>query len=285
MSTTPVRTGPREALGLRGLTARHPVAVFTALALAVGWPIISVPALASHGLIPGGELPQEPFALGTLVLAMLPAALWVVTVADGPDGRRALLRRAFQWRFGGGWWIVAAVAVPALTLALGLATGGRIATDDVAGALVGGTVSFLTALLIVHVWEELVWAGFVQTTLERRHGLVVAAVLTAIPFAAIHVPLQLIGDLTASSVLVSVLALFGFAVVMRLGVGLVLRGTAASVLAAGVFHASFNASANEDGLVDRLLDDAWAATDVLAPLATMILVGVLAMVLRGRSAG
>jgi membrane protease YdiL (CAAX protease family) len=130
-----------------------------------------------------------------------------------------------------------------------------------------------------------VWAGFVQTTLERRHGLAVAAVLTAVPFAAIHVPLQLIGDVTASSVLVSVLALFGFAVVMRLGVGLVLRGTAASVLAAGVFHASFNASANEDGLVDRLLDDAWVSTDILAPLATMLLVGVLAMVLRGRSAG
>ena len=282
MSTTPVRTGPPEALGLRGLTARHPVGVFVALALAVGWPVISVPALASHGVIPGGELPQEPFALGTLVLAMLPAVLWVVTVTEGPAGRRALLRRAFQWRYAGRWWAVAVVAVPVLTLALGLATGGRIANADVAGALVGGTVSFLTALLIVHLWEEMVWAGFVQTTLERRHGLVVAALLTAAPFAAIHVPLQLVGDLTASSVLVSVLALFGFAAVMRLGVGLVLRGTGASVLAAGVFHAGFNASANEDGLVDLLLD-AGAPTDLLAPVATLLLVGFLATVLRGRS--
>ena len=54
----------------------------------------------------------------------------------------------------------------------------------------------LTAVLLVHLWEETVWAGFFQGRLEQRHGFLPAAALTAVPFAAaVHLPLSFTGDL------------------------------------------------------------------------------------------
>jgi ABC-type glycerol-3-phosphate transport system permease component len=39
-----------------------------------------------------------------------------------------------------------------------------------------------------------VWAGFFQARLKGRFNLVLAAVLTALPFAGVHVPLLLLSD-------------------------------------------------------------------------------------------
>jgi hypothetical protein len=124
MSTTgarrPVHAPPG---GLRDLVARRPLTAFLVLLFGVGWPLMSVPALTAHGVLPGGPLPQEPFALGTTLLVMLPAALWVTAVADGRPAVRALLRRAVRWRFGAGWWAAVLLALPVLTLTVGLVAG------------------------------------------------------------------------------------------------------------------------------------------------------------------
>lgn len=77
------------------------------------------------------------------------------------------------------------------------------------------------------------WAGSVPTRLERRHHLVVAALLTAAPFSAIHVPIVLIGESDVLPALVGVLVL---GVAMRLLVGVFLRSTGGSLLAAGLVH-------------------------------------------------
>jgi membrane protease YdiL (CAAX protease family) len=254
MPTTDARRPiPTRAGGLRGRVARRPLTAFLVLVAAVGWPLMSVPALTAHGVLPGGPLPQEPFALGTTLLVMLPAALWVTAVADGRPAVRALLRRAVQWRFGLGWWAAALLALPVLTLAVGVAAGQGLQTGDLLATLASGALSVGTAVLLVHLWEETVWAGFFQGRLEQRHGFLPAATLTAVPFAAVHLPLVFIGDLTAGRVALAVGALFVLGVVMRLLVGATVRGAAGSLLAAGVVHASFNASNNEGNLVDDLL--------------------------------
>src|SRR3712207_7962977 len=49
-----------------------------------------------------------------------------------------------------------------------------------------GVLSVVTAVLLVHLWDETVWAGFFQGRLQRRHGFLPAAALTAVPFAAVH---------------------------------------------------------------------------------------------------
>jgi uncharacterized protein len=254
MSATDARRPvPAPPGGLRSRVARHPLSAFLVLVAVVGWPLMSVPALTTHGVLPGGPLPQEPFALGTTLLVMLPAALWVTAVADGRPAVRALLRRAVRWRFCAGWWATVLLALPVLTLAVGVAAGQGLQTGDLLPALASGAFSVVTAVLLVHLWEETVWAGFFQGRLEQRHGFLPAAALTAVPFAAVHLPLAFIGDLTAARVGLAVGALFVLGVVMRLLVGATVRGAAGSLLAAGFVHASFNASNNEGNLVDDLL--------------------------------
>lgn len=254
MSATDARRpAPARAGGLRGRVAHRPLTAFLVLVAVVGWPLMSVPALTVHGVLPGGPLPQEPFALGTTLLVMLPAALWVTAVADGRPAVRALLRRAVQWRFGAGWWAAVLLGLPVLTLAVGAAAGQGLQTGDLLATLASGALSVVTAVLLVHLWEETVWAGFFQGRLERRHGFLAAAALTAVPFAAVHLPLAFTGDLTPGAVGLAVGALFVLGVVMRLLVGATVRGAAGSLLAAGIVHASFNASNNEGNLVDDLL--------------------------------
>src|SRR5918997_6135277 len=244
---------PATGHGLRGRVARHPLAAFLVLAVGMGWPLLSVPALTAHGVLPGGALPEEPFALGTTLLVMLPAALRVTAVADGPGAVRALLRRAVRGRFGAGWWAAVLLALPVLTLTVGLVAGAGVRTGDLLAMLGRGAFSVVTAVLLVHLWEETVWAGFFQGRLEQRHGLLPAAALTAVPFAAVHLPLAFIGELTAGRLALAIGALFVLAVLMRLLVGVTVRGAAGSLLAAGLVHASFNAANNEGNLVDDLL--------------------------------
>jgi uncharacterized protein len=278
---TASNTDTHAVPGLRALAARRPLTVFLALVLGIGWPILALPGLAHNGLIPGGDLPEEPFALATVLLVLLPAALWVTAATDGRAGVRALLRRTVQWRFGPGWYAAILLGLPVIATALGLLTGGSLREVDWPAVLLNyAVVQVLPAVVIINLWEETAWAGFLQTRLEQRHGLIAAAMLTAVPFALVHVPLLFAADepvLAAAGVLLLV------AVLHRLLFGLVLRGTAGSVLAVGLLHATFNATNNpEDGLLSRLLAE--VDTGWLTPAAAVVLTALLAVVvLRRRS--
>jgi membrane protease YdiL (CAAX protease family) len=284
VETTSPLTGPAHrppAAGrLRRWVARRPLTAFTVLVFAAGWPVLAVPALSAHGVLPGGALPVEPFVLAALLLVMLPAALGVTAVVDGRPGVRALLARALQWRFGAGWWAAVVLGLPVTTLAVGLASGRTPTVDGAAAVLLDAVVSIGTALLLVNLWEETVWAGFLQTRLQRRHGPGTAAGLTAVAFAGIHVPLQLTGEVTVASVASAVGLLLVLGLLVRVMAGVVLAGTGGSVLAVAVLHALFNASTAEDDLVDRLLSG--GAPLPLAVLAAVLLTAAAAAALRAR---
>ena len=267
-----------QAGGFRGWAARRPLTAFLVLALGFGWPVLSLAPLTDHRVVPDGGLPGEVWIFATLVLVMLPAALWVTWVTDGRSGVRALLRRTFRWRIGLVRWAVVLFAIPLTTLALGVGTGRSLQTSDLIGVLAGELVALVIALVLANLWEETVWAGFLQTRLERRHGLVVAAALTAVPFAAIHLPLQFVGEFSAASVTSGVGLLLVVSVLFRLMVGVVLRAAADSVLAIAVLHAVWNTSNNEDGLVDQLLSG--GQPTVFAVAAVALLTAVVAAALR-----
>ena len=260
--------------GFRGWTARHPLSAFAAIVFPLGWVILGVPALAFHGAIPGGRLPGELFALALTVLVMLPTAAWVVSVTEGRRGVRALFARTFRWRFPVGWWVFVLLAMPVASLAVGAALGRSIGTGDLASVLVSGLLSgFLLPLVLVNLWEETVWAGFVQTRLEARHGLLAGASLTAVGFAGIHLPLVFAAELSPSTLFESLGFLVVAAFVFRLTVGVVMRGAAGSVLAIAVLHATWNASSGEDGIVDELLA---GGQPVLVAVLALVLITVAA---------
>jgi membrane protease YdiL (CAAX protease family) len=130
--------------------------------------------------------------------------------------------------------------------------------------------SIVLAVVVINLWEETVWAGFFQTRLEARFNFVVAAVLTALPFAGVHVPLLLLdGQVSVLSVLMGIAGLLILGIVVRLLMGVMMRAALDSVLAVGILHQIFDASNNNGALVDSLLDGADAGN--MTQLAAVVL--------------
>ena len=120
--------------------------------------------------------------------------------------------------------------------------------------------------------------------MEARFNFVVAAVLTALPFAGVHVPLLLLDDqVSALSILKGIAGLLILGMVIRLLMGVTLRATLDSVLAVGILHQIFDASNNNGALVDFLLDGADAGN--MTQLATVVLTVLIAAWLLWRRPG
>jgi CAAX protease family protein len=280
ISTAPSRVYPAPAphgdlqlTGLRGWVARRPLTGFLVIVLGATWLLLSIPVLAFHGVIPGANLPIEVFALASTLLILLPTALWVTWITDGRAGLRALFARVFRWRFGIGWWLVVLFGLPVIALLLGLIFGGSLHTADLGMVLIKQVGLIILAVVVINLWEETVWAGFFQTRLEARFNFVVAAVLTALPFAGVHLPLLLLDDhVSPLSVSTGVAGLLILGIVVRLLMGVTMRGAADSVLAVGVLHQVFDASNNNGALVDSLLDgaDAGNITQFAAVILTIL---------------
>ena len=280
----PAPHGDLRSTGLRGWVARRPLTGFLVIVLGLTWLLLSIPVLAFHGVIPGASLPVEVFALAATLLILLPTALWVTSVTDGRAGVRALFARVFRWRFGIGWWLVVLFGLPMIALLLGLVFGGFWQTADLGPVLIKQLGSILLAVVVINLWEETVWAGFFQTRLEARFNFVVAAVLTALPFAGVHVPLLLIDDhVSALSVVKGIAGLLILGIVVRLLIGVMMRAAADSVLAVGILHQIFDASNNNGALVDSLLDGADAGN--MTVLAAAVLTVLIASWLLWRRPG
>ncbi len=284
---TPERSPSVPTTGLRRLATRYPLTLFLVLALGMAYAFSGLVLLAQHGVIPGGSLPAmldldyERAASGPLVLlGLMPATLVVTALEGGRPAVRALFRRVFRWRVALVWWLVAVVALPLTTVALAIILGDTLQVPS-PGILASEAGSIAVAILLINLWEETAWAGFFQTRLERRHPFYIAALLTAVPFAAIHMPLQVINGMTAPvDLAVQFLALVTFSFVVRSLLGIVLRGARDSILVVGVLHTFFNRSNNVDGIVADLLDGSQRQLAALA--ATTVLTVVAGVVMRRR---
>jgi hypothetical protein len=97
-----------------------------------------------------------------------------------------------------------------------------------------------------------------------------AAVLTAVPFALIHMPLQFIGEFSAASLAAALVLLLIVSMVFRLLLGVVLRGARDSVLAVALLHT----------IVAALVDGPGRGLAALS--ATAVLAAIVAVVIRRR---
>ena len=132
-----------------------------------------------------------------------------------------------------------------------------------------GTYLFATLIfpmLLINLWEETAWAGFVQTRLMARHGLLTGSLLTALPFAAIHIPLSFEGDPIWSEAATNITLVFLLAFFARYLLGAHLLDTG-SLLAVAIQHASWNATQNVDGI-----EGDWQF--ILATALLTVLIGV-----------
>jgi membrane protease YdiL (CAAX protease family) len=249
------------ATPVRAWTARHPVAAFLIIVFALAYPLMALPILATHGVIPGGglieRLPIAADELAGLLLtvgALVPATVYVTWAVDGRAGLRRLLSRLLRWRVNAVWWLVVLVALPALTVGIALVLGDSPRDVDPVDALARQAGLLAVNLALVNLWEEAAWSGVLQTRLEHRHSLVVAALLVAVPFALIHWPLAFFGEITAAGAAVALIGYLVLCAIFRPMLAVVLRGTGGSVLLVAVLHSVFNRSNNENGIAAGLLD-------------------------------
>jgi membrane protease YdiL (CAAX protease family) len=134
--------------------------------------------------------------------------------------------------------------------------------------------------IMVNIWEGAAWAGFLQTRLERRHTVFVAALITAVPFGFIHWPLAFFGDVTVASAAVGLVFYLILGVIFRPMLGVFLRGTRDSVLLVALLHSVFNRTNNDNGIAVVVLQG--DARVLALPIAAVILTTVTAIVIRRR---
>ena len=190
MTTTPTRRLDTRAL-----------LPFVAVALPVGWVLLSIPLVA--------DLPIEPFVLATLLLGLVAPAL-LLTRRDPATSIRALLHDC--WRVPRPLVLLPALLVIPVTT---WAVAGPNGSDVDGGVIAGLTVNIVSSVLIVNVWEEMAWAGFVQRRAALRWGVIGGAVATAAMFTGIHLPLAFYGADDTSDVLVNVAAMVVEGIGMR----------------------------------------------------------------------
>jgi uncharacterized protein len=272
--------------GVRAFAARHPVTAFLIMAFGIAYPVMSLLALAVHRVIPGGPLldqlpfpPDEITGLTLTMFALLPSALFVTWAADGRPGIVRLFKRIVRWRFGVGWWLAVLAGLPVLTVVSTLILGGSLESIHPVGLFWNQLRLLLINFILVNLWEETAWAGVMQTRLERRHNIFVAAALTALPFGFIHLPLAFLSEITIASVLISLAAYILLGLFLRPLVGVVLRGSRDSLLAAGLMHSVFNRTNNDNGIAAALLNGQLYRLGIL--IAVVVLIAALAL-LAGR---
>lgn len=175
---------------------RHPISAFLVAAYTLSIVIFAVPVLSEQGLgIVPIELPGTGAFLLLLTAAMVAVTFGVTAIADGRDGVRDLRRRAFRFLISPIWYATALILLPLAALGAAVAIEGTQVTSALAAEpaiAVDWIVEIAVAYLLINLWEELAWSGFVLHRLQPRFGPVRATALTTWAHAAIHLPLLVV---------------------------------------------------------------------------------------------
>lgn len=257
------------------VAARHPIAAFLVLCLAINWAMILPPLRTAMDVLPLG--PQGSESVATL-LGVAGAAFLVTAAADGRDGIRDLASRSLRWRVGIQWHLLALFAMPLAVLAAATALYGWAPARNIADSgpelLTRALPLFVMLVVLFNLPEEIGFTGFLQARLQDVHGPLKASALTALPFALFHMPANLVegGWVFALVFLPIQTVLFVF---VRALIIWFYNAAGNSVLIAGLFHASFNTTVNTFN--DYL--PAAAGTSVLigTAVATLTATAILAL--------
>ena len=275
------------------LAARHPVATFLVMAYAIGWTIFAPVVLSEDGfgLLPI-QLPLTPVTAIASVFALALPAFLVTAAMSGKEGVRDLVRRCLRWRIGIHWYLIALLGFLVATLLVASLLLGLSPLEALVERWPLLFTLFLPEVMVpfvlIQLWEEAGWTGFLQNTLQERHGPLLASILVAPAFALMHLPLVLL-DVPRSGVgpfvlgavvqmgLVTILAIF-----FRIIIGWFYNGTGRSVLVVALFHSAYNsATSSGDARFTEELISGPAA--LLIPLGlTVVIAVVIAAFTKGR---
>jgi hypothetical protein len=240
------------------------------------WPVITfaVTVLVLCGLVFAARLPREttPFAL---VLAIPLAAIVSAWLSGGWPMVRGLFRRITRWRVAPAWYALA-IGLPLLgTLAIDAAgiVAGQATLSTVVGAIGANALIVPLVVLLPALLEEFAWRGHgVDVMLRRGSSAAVAALVIALPFLAVHLPLYLPGQLYDGLPLwPAIPTTLGYAVLLTW----VYVGSGRSSLLAGISHAALNGFVPLTVGIDEVW--VWEARGVVFGIIGLAILAVLAL--------
>ena len=229
----------RQHRPVRSLARRRPITMFLVIALGLSLSVSTGLLASGHDISPGILL---------MVIFLLGAATLVTALGEGRAGVRRLFAGTIRWRIGAARFLVIVTAMPLLTLLVGAVTGTLQSPADGWLRLAASYLfqTFIFGLLIVNLWEETAWGGFMQARLMARRGLLIGSLLTAIPFFVIHIPLAFAAhgwkETTWAEAALDLGLIALVAPFFRYLLGTQLIDSGGSILAIGLLHASFNAA-------------------------------------------
>jgi membrane protease YdiL (CAAX protease family) len=267
---------------IKRFVTRQPVPTYFGLVFALSWgPFLLLARVRGFA----GQ--ADPLFLLVLMAGPVAAALaglLLTGLVSGRAGYRELRAQLLRWRVGVGWYAVALLTAPLLSLALNLALAlrdpafrpGIFTTDDLPALLLPG----LAAGLLAGIFEEVGWTGFAIPRLRRRYGLLATALIVGVPWGAWHFPAfrerdSFSGALPLALLLVQLLAWLPPYRVLMVRV----YDRTGSLLVAMLMHASASITmavlrptglAAASALVGLLV---WAAALWVAALAVVLLAG------------
>lgn len=209
---------------MRQWVGRHEVALYLVLAYLISWSIWPLVLLNPD------SSPLVPFGPGL-------AAVIVTSVAGGRRALFGLLRALARCRVGPRWYGVA-VAVP-----LGVA-GVALGTAVIRGAqlphwdpsdLLQLAGNLMVTVVIVGLFEELGWRGFLLSRLQRARTALVAALMVGLVWLPWHLP-ELVSDRSERPLIQFVIYILASSVILAW----LYNSTEASLPVVILFHSAFN---------------------------------------------
>jgi uncharacterized protein len=276
-----------RAGAVQGFVHRHPVSTYYVLTITISWGTIMAVVGPTEFFRLSGT--SANFALAGLASLTGPsiAGLGMTAVVGGRAGMRDLISRLRRSRVGARWYAIALLTAPVVTIATSLALSlasrdflpGILTADDKLGLIVTG----ISVALIVPIFEELGWTGFVVPRLLPRHGVLVTGFLMGVLWGVWHYPLFSGAPVGQVPVVVMMAALL-FAWLLPYRVLMVwVYSRTGSLLVAMLMHAPIVAS--QYILRSDKLSEAEALTSVLVLGAALwALVAGIAVASRGRLA-
>ena len=254
-------TGERKR-SIRAITTRRPILVLCLVAIGLTWSLQMGLVLAGEDIFPG-KIAELILLTGTATL--------MAGLIGGRGGIRRLFAGLTRWRIGVTRWLLVLFAMPVVALGIAVVTGTLQAPAGGWGNVALAYFAFLLLIAIAgSIWEETAWAGFVQTRLIARSGLLVGSVLTSVPFLLIHLPLAYEAEGWAATSWQETFVAWGWLLAaspfFRYLAGMLLVDTRGSVLAVALMHASFNAT----GTMSVLQPAGWQYVPALATLTVAV---------------
>ena len=182
-------------LKISAFTKQHPLLTYLALTFAISWGGILL-VVGRGGFAVNGEQSERLFMLMYLAMLAGPciAGIVLTRVVYGRAGLRDLVSRLLRWRVGVRWYTAALLLAP-LVITVVLLTLSRISPEFLPRHFTSDDKGFLlqfsfTAGLMVGIFEELGWTGFVvHTMLKRRCDILSTGLIVGLLFGAWNLPM------------------------------------------------------------------------------------------------